>query len=160
MIGLTVHDEEQMLELGQALASVLDPGDIVYLRGVLGAGKTVLVRGVARGRGYEGPVTSPTFTLMNIYPAQPVIYHFDFYRLETPDLDDLGLEEYLEGGGISLLEWPQVGDTVLPPEALGVDIELSDDDYDQPRRVQITAWGNRYEQKLERLKALVDTGDR
>lgn len=160
MIGLTVHDEEQMLELGQALASVLDPGDIVYLRGVLGAGKTVLVRGVARGRGYEGPVTSPTFTLMNIYPAQPVIYHFDFYRLETPDLDDLGLEEYLEGGGISLLEWPQVGDAVLPPEALGVDIELSDDDYDQPRRVQITAWGNRYEQKLERLKALVDTGDR
>jgi len=160
MIGLTVHDEEQMLELGQALASVLDPGDIVYLRGVLGAGKTVLVRGVARGRGYEGPVTSPTFTLMNIYPAQPVIYHFDFYRLETPDLDDLGLEEYLEGGGISLLEWPQVGDAVLPPEALGVDIELSDDDYDQPRRVQITARGNRYEQKLERLKALVDTGDR
>lgn len=160
MIDLIVRDEDEMLELGQALASVLGPGDIVYLRGILGAGKTVLVRGVARGRGYDGPVTSPTFTLMNIYPAQPPIYHFDFYRLETPDLDDLGLEEYLEGGGISLLEWPQVGDAVLPREALGVDINLSGDDYDLPRRVSFSAQGDKYRQKLERLKAIVDTCDR
>lgn len=160
MIDLIVRDEEEMLELGQALASVLGPGDIIYLRGILGAGKTVLARGVARGRGYGGPVTSPTFTLMNIYPTQPPIYHFDFYRLETPDLDDLGLEEYLEGGGISLLEWPQVGEDVLPREALGVDIDLSGDNYDLPRRVSFSARGDKYLQKLERLKAIVDTGHR
>lgn len=157
---LIVLDEKEMLELGRALASVLGPSDIVYLRGVLGAGKTVLVRGIARGLGYAGPVTSPTFTLMNVYPTSPVIYHFDFYRLEPPDLADLGLDDYLESGGISLLEWPQAGEGILPREALGVDIELSGDDYDLPRRVHISAQGDRYQSKLERLKSIVDSGHR
>ena len=159
-MDLMVHNEEEMLQLGQSLAAVLGPSDIVYLRGVLGAGKTVLVRGVARGLGYEGPVTSPTFTLLNIYPAHPVIYHFDFYRLEGPDLDDLGLEDYLESGGISLLEWASVGEQLLPGEALEVDIELSGDDYDLPRRVHIAARGAQYQSKLERLKNIVDSGHR
>ncbi|MEQ8201515.1 MAG: tRNA (adenosine(37)-N6)-threonylcarbamoyltransferase complex ATPase subunit type 1 TsaE [Syntrophomonadaceae bacterium] len=159
-MDLIVHNEEEMLELGQALASILGPSDIVYLRGVLGAGKTVLVRGVARGLGYSGPVTSPTFTLMNVYPAVPVIYHFDFYRLETPDLVDLGLDDYLESGGISLLEWPQAGEEILPGEALGVNIELTGDDYDLPRKVHISAQGAKYQPKLERLKSIVDSGHR
>ena len=97
-MDLIVHNEEEMLQLGQTLAAVLGPSDIVYLRGGLGTGKTVLVRGVAQGLGYWGPVTSPTFTLMNVYPADPVIYHFDFYRLEGSELVDLGLEDYLERG--------------------------------------------------------------
>lgn len=157
-MDLIVHNEEEMLQLGQTLAAVLGPSDIVYLRGVLGTGKTVLVRGVAQGLGYWGPVTSPTFTLMNVYPADPVIYHFDFYRLEGSDLVDLGLEDYLESGGISLFEWSQVGEAVLPGEALEVDIELSGDDYDLPRKVHIAAQGAKYRLKLERLKSIVDFG--
>lgn len=159
-MDLIVHNEDEMLELGLALAAVLSPSDVVYLRGVLGAGKTVLVRGVARGLGYAGPVTSPTFTLMNVYPGAPTIYHLDFYRLDTADLADLGLDDYLEGGGISLLEWPQVGETILPREALGVDIELCEDDYDLPRRVHISAQGAQYQSKLERLRDIVDSGYR
>ncbi len=159
-MDITIHNEEEMLDLGQAMATVLGPGDVVYLRGVLGAGKTVLARGIACGLGYGGAVTSPTFTLMNIYPANPVIYHYDFYRLESPDLTDLGLDDYLEQGGISILEWPQVGMDMLPQEALAVDIELTAEDYERERQVRITAQGEHYKDKLERLKTIVNTGNR
>ncbi|MFA7078280.1 MAG: tRNA (adenosine(37)-N6)-threonylcarbamoyltransferase complex ATPase subunit type 1 TsaE [Syntrophomonas sp.] len=159
-MDITIYSEEEMHQLGNHLASVLDEDDVVYLRGELGAGKTVLARGVARGLGYEGPVTSPTFTLMNIYPSTPVIYHFDFYRLESRDLTDLGLEDYLEQGGISLIEWPQVGKDLLPREALWVEIELTDDDYERERKVHILAQGCKYQEKLERLRQIVDFSDR
>ncbi len=159
-MDITIYSEEEMHQLGNHLASVLDEDDVVYLRGELGAGKTVLARGVARGLGYEGPVTSPTFTLMNIYPSTPVIYHFDFYRLESRDLTDLGLEDYLEQGGISLIEWPQVGKDLLPREALRVEIELTDDDYERERKVHILAQGCKYQEKLERLRQIVDFSDR
>jgi len=159
-MDIKVNSEAEMEILGGHLAVVLDEDDVVYLRGELGAGKTVLVRGVARGLGYEGRVTSPTFTLMNVYPSSPRIYHFDFYRLESLDLADLGLEEYIECGGISLLEWPQIGKNLLPREALWVDIELVEDDYDRARMVHISAQGKKYQEKLERLREIVDLSDR
>lgn len=159
-MDIEVHSEEEMQQLGRNLASVLTEDDVVYLLGELGAGKTALVRGVARGLGYTGRVTSPTFTLMNVYATAPVIYHFDFYRLESQDLGDLGLEDYLERGGISLVEWPQVGQELLPREALWLVIELIDHDYERARQVHITAQGSKYEDKLERLKQIVNTGDR
>jgi tRNA threonylcarbamoyladenosine biosynthesis protein TsaE len=155
-----VHSEEEMQKLGRDLASVLAEDDVVYLLGELGAGKTVLVRGVARGLGYAGRVTSPTFTLMNVYSTIPIIYHFDLYRLERPDLADLGLEDYLERGGISLVEWPQVGQALLPREALWLEIELIDHDYERPRMVHVSAQGSKYQDKLERLRQIVSAGDR
>lgn len=155
-----VNSEEEMEALGGCLAQVLGQDDVVYLRGELGAGKTVLVRGAARGLGFNGRVTSPTFTLMNIYPGSPPIYHFDFYRLESSDLSDLGLEEFMENGGISLVEWPQIGKDVLPGEALWVDIELTDDDYDLARTVNLSARGQKYQEKLERLRQIVNSGNR
>lgn len=158
-MDIKIYSEEDMQRLGCRIAGVLDQDDVVYLTGELGAGKTVLARGIARGLGYEGPVTSPTFTLMNIYPCSPAIYHFDFYRLESPDLDDLGLDDYLESGGISLIEWPQIGEDLLPREALQVEIELADEDYDRERIVRISALGKKYEEKLERLRQIVAPGD-
>ncbi|MEA4926077.1 MAG: tRNA (adenosine(37)-N6)-threonylcarbamoyltransferase complex ATPase subunit type 1 TsaE [Syntrophomonadaceae bacterium] len=157
---IKVNSEDEMEVLGGCLAQVLAKDDVVYLRGELGAGKTVLVRGAARGLGYQGRVTSPTFTLMNIYPGSSTIYHFDFYRLESADLADLGLEEFMENGGISLVEWPQIGQEVLPGEALWVDIALTDDDYDLARTVHISARGDRYQDKLERLRQIVNSGHR
>ncbi|NMC27428.1 MAG: tRNA (adenosine(37)-N6)-threonylcarbamoyltransferase complex ATPase subunit type 1 TsaE [Syntrophomonadaceae bacterium] len=154
---ILIHNEQEMLRLGQHLGSVLSADDVVYLRGELGAGKTVLVRGVARSLGYRGSVTSPTFTLMNVYDTEPPIYHFDFYRLQSRDLSDLGLEEYMEQGGIVMIEWPQVGLEALPQEALWVEIKLVDDDYERERLVEISSRGGKYADKLERLKKLVDT---
>lgn len=161
-LKITVYDEQEMQRLGETIAMVLEQRDLVYLIGELGAGKTTLVRGIARGLGYQGRVYSPTFTLMNVYPNKPEIYHFDFYRLEGKELIDLGLEDYLEREGISLIEWPQAGFSpigepssqgVLPAEALVITIELVDDDYDRERQVTITAQGRSYEQKIEELQS-------
>ncbi|MDD3898376.1 MAG: tRNA (adenosine(37)-N6)-threonylcarbamoyltransferase complex ATPase subunit type 1 TsaE [Syntrophomonadaceae bacterium] len=157
---VTVYSEEEMISLGGLMARVLEKNDVVYLIGELGAGKTTLVRGITRGLGYTGRVTSPTFTLMNIYAADIDIFHFDFYRLQGNDLSDLGLEEYLEKDGLSLIEWPQIADNLLPPEALLVNIELVEEDYERERLVTVTARGQRYQAKVEELKVYANTGHR
>lgn len=147
-----IASDEEMQQFGRVLAGVLEKGDVLYISGELGTGKTTLVRGIARGLGYSGRVSSPTFTIMNIYPTIPEIYHFDLYRLQDSDLDDLGWEEYLEREGVSLIEWPQAGKSVFPGEALVISIELCNDDYERERVVYISAGGNRYRQKVEELK--------
>ncbi len=152
---ILVYSEKEMEELGQKIARVLDHNDLVYLIGALGAGKTTLVRGIARGKGYSGRVTSPTFTLMNIYriDSNP-INHFDFYRLNPDEIYDLGLDDYINREGISLIEWPQVGEGYLPREALFINIALLDDDYDRERKVTIMAWGREYQEKIKELQKL------
>jgi len=157
---LIINTEKDMLELGRAIASVLATDDLVYLLGNLGAGKTTLVRGIARALGYEGRVTSPTFTLMNIYASIPPIYHFDFYRLEGGEMQDLGLEDYLERAGISLIEWPHLESSDLPQEALLVEIKIKDDDYEKERLVHIWGQGERYQEKIEGLMNFVYPGHR
>ena len=157
---VTVYSEEEMISLGGLMARVLEKNDVVYLIGELGAGKTTLVRGITRGLGYTGRVTSPTFTLMNIYAADIDIFHFDFYRLQGNDLSDLGLEEYLEKDGLSLIEWPQIADSLLPPEALLVNIELVEEDYERERLVTLSGRGGRYQAKVEELKVYANTGHR
>ena len=161
-LQINIYNETEMEGLGESLARVLESRDLVYLMGELGAGKTTLVRGIARGLGYAGRVTSPTFTLMNIYPGAMPIYHFDFYRLEGQELMDLGLEDYLEQEGITLIEWPQAGfahgegsqQDRLPAEAFYIQIELTDDDYDRERQVTFRVRGDHYKDKLEELQRL------
>ncbi len=159
-MDLIIATEQEMLELGSAVASVLGADDVVYLLGNLGVGKTTLVRGIARALGYEGRVTSPTFTLMNIYNSIPPIYHFDFYRLEGGELEDLGLNDYLECQGISMIEWPRLEGCDLPQEALLIEIKLNEDDYEKERLVQIWGRGNRYQEKIEGLMNFVYPGHR
>lgn len=157
---LSVASDEDMQQLGRKIAAVLDKGDVLYLSGELGAGKTTLARGIARGLGYTGRVSSPTFTLMNVYPGEKEIYHFDLYRLQGSELDDLGWEDYLGGDGISLVEWPLVAEHIFPGEALLIRIDLVNEDYEREREVNISAVGQHYRQKLEELKKNVDTGYR
>lgn len=153
-----VDSEMDMEALGGMLASCLKPGDLVYLSGELGAGKTTLTRGIVRGLGYPGRVNSPTFTLMNVYQARFTVYHFDFYRLDEGGLLDLGLDDYLGREGICIVEWPEIGKNLLPGDALWIDIILSDDDYEGPRQVVVRGAGRRAELIIERLKALVNSG--
>jgi tRNA threonylcarbamoyladenosine biosynthesis protein TsaE len=153
-----IPHEEDMIRLGMALAALLKGDEIIYLQGELGAGKTTLVRGILRGLGFEGRVTSPTFTLMNIYDSQPPVYHFDFYRLEGGDMDDLGLEDYLGKKGITIIEWPEIGASDLPQDALIIKIALVDGDYDRERMVTIQASGPDYNKLLEELTQNVHTG--
>lgn len=153
---LRISSEQEMEHLGHRIASILKGNDLIYLIGELGAGKTTLVRGIVKGRGFQGRVSSPTFTLMNVYPGDVDMYHFDFYRLNSSDFTDLGLEDYLEKQGISMIEWPELGSSYLPEEALIIQIDLVDDDYDRERKVVITGRGETYKKKVEELTRLCE----
>jgi tRNA threonylcarbamoyladenosine biosynthesis protein TsaE len=109
--------------LGAELAAMLGDGDVVLVRGELGAGKTTLVRGAARALGVSGPVTSPTFAIGNRYPAASgTVSHLDLYRLESLELEDPALlEDYLGPGRIAFVEWPKDG----APELAGARVSVT-----------------------------------
>lgn len=109
--------------LGERLARILQPGDVVLLEGDLGAGKSELARGVARGLGIQGPVPSPSFTILNAYDeGRMPLYHFDWYRIEDPqEISEMGMEEMLYGEGVSLIEWSEKARECLPERALRVE---------------------------------------
>jgi len=109
-------DENATLEYGGKLAARLEPGDLVFLHGDLGAGKTTLVRGILRGLGHTGSVKSPTYTLLEPYELPSlVVYHFDFYRIgDSRELEFIGIDELMDGDAVKLVEWPQRGANRLP----------------------------------------------
>ena len=103
------HSETETEAAGQALAAKLRPGDVVAYRGDLGAGKTAFTRGLARGLGCHGRVTSPTFTIVNEYEGPTPLFHFDLYRLGgEEELWDIGWEDYLARNGVCAVEWSGV----------------------------------------------------
>ncbi|MDP4153050.1 MAG: tRNA (adenosine(37)-N6)-threonylcarbamoyltransferase complex ATPase subunit type 1 TsaE [Bacillota bacterium] len=109
---------------GYELAKTLHGGQTVALFGDLGAGKTAFVRGFAKAVAPEASVTSPTFTVMQYYPGNPDLYHFDMYRIDSfEDLYNTGFFDYLEGDGICIIEWSEKIDYVLPDEYVKVTIE-------------------------------------
>jgi len=143
---LVCHSQspEQTLSIGRAIGGVLAAGDFVNLTGTLGAGKTLLVKGIAEGQGVDGAqVTSPTFALINEYYGRHVLYHFDLYRLDRgEELEDIGYEEYFFGPGICLVEWGDRFPSYLPPERIDVQLEPLGP---SARRVVIEGKGNRGE---------------
>ena len=122
--------EAETEALGARLAEVLTPGAVVAYRGGLGLGKTAFTRGLARGLGYRGRVTSPTFTIVNEYEGGRLpLFHFDMYRLEGADaLFDIGWEDYLDRGGVCAVEWSELAEGALPPETVFVTIARSPED--------------------------------
>ena len=108
-VSLISNSEEETQLCAQRLAQQLKAGDIVFLKGDLGAGKTTFVKGLAQGFKFSPQkVNSPTFVLMNYYKGRLPIYHFDLYRLDNPkQLESLDFDEYFYGDGISLIEWPE-----------------------------------------------------
>lgn len=110
------------------IASLLAPGGVLALRGPLGAGKTTLIRMIARHLGFQGIVSSPTFTLLNIYEASIcTLYHFDFYRLNSEwEALGIGAEEFLGGEGICFVEWPERIPSLLPETYLELEIRIPD----------------------------------
>lgn len=154
-LHLMISSEAEMERLGKELACSLVPGDRVLLSGVLGAGKTTLTRGLARGLGYQGRVSSPTFTLMNIYQGDLPVYHLDFYRLEDQDWVEGEWDEPLYGDGVTIVEWPPP--TMDSSQALVLEIELMDNDYDRSRQVKLSVPPER-NIMLERLKNSANFG--
>jgi len=136
---------------GQQLGGLLFPGAVVALVGPLGAGKTHLVRFLTEGLGIPDSrvVSSPTFVLIQEYPALLPIYHFDAYRLrDEADFRDLGALEYFEGDGVCLIEWADRVPGCLPLEHLCLTLAVTGE---TARRLTVEAHGSRYQQLLEQL---------
>lgn len=126
---IETRSAEETRALGYRLAKLLRPGDIVLLQGELGAGKSELARGVARGLGVTGPVPSPSFTILNAYDEGSLpFYHFDWYRIDDPEeIAEMGFEEQLHGDGVSLIEWSERAAEFLPERVLNVCIHPVDE---------------------------------
>ena len=121
------RSEADTLSFAARLADMLMPGDTVLLHGDLGAGKSVFARGIARGLGVEGAMPSPTFTLLIPYEGRHKFYHFDLYRLNDPDeFFAAGLEEFIGGDGIAVVEWPEMAE-IDPDPVLDITINRSED---------------------------------
>lgn len=125
------HSVSETEEIGALLAAKLHRGSVVAYRGGLGMGKTAFTRGLAKGLGCRGRVTSPTFTIVNEYSGKTPLFHFDMYRLDDSDaLFDIGWEDYLERGGVCAVEWSENVADALPDDTVYVTIarhETEDD---------------------------------
>ncbi|HEX4139258.1 MAG TPA: tRNA (adenosine(37)-N6)-threonylcarbamoyltransferase complex ATPase subunit type 1 TsaE [Candidatus Methylacidiphilales bacterium] len=127
-MGLTILSSiEATQAFGESWAKGLAGGEIFALHGVLGAGKTQLVKGIARGLGFESDVTSPTFTIIHEYRGGRLpLYHIDLYRIRSEkEAVDLGLEEYLPSDGVTVIEWPDRIPSLLPPQTRHWQIEVA-----------------------------------
>jgi tRNA threonylcarbamoyladenosine biosynthesis protein TsaE len=140
------------LDFGRLIGELLEPGDVLALWGELGAGKTLLTRGIALGLGIprEIPVTSPSFTFMNEYHGRIHLYHLDLYRLgDFDELETLPWREALYGKGVAVVEWPErLGDS-LPEERWDIHIAIT---ADEARTFTIIGHGESLEERLEHLE--------
>jgi len=132
---VTSRSSQETEAIGEQIGRTLGPGAVLGLSGELGAGKTCFARGVAHALGVRGPVTSPTFTLVNQYRGTLTVYHVDAYRTAGPaELADLGLDEYFDGEGVTLVEWADKLNSLLPSRAILVDIAGVGD---EPRIIRV-----------------------
>ncbi|MDL2258288.1 tRNA (adenosine(37)-N6)-threonylcarbamoyltransferase complex ATPase subunit type 1 TsaE [Eubacteriales bacterium OttesenSCG-928-K08] len=149
MLSMCSKTEQETEILGVALAKQLFPGAFVALWGGLGAGKTAFARGVGKGLG-ANTIKSPTFTVLHSHEQGRLpLHHFDAYRLNGEDeLWDIGYDEYVNGSGVVLLEWPERVLGALPRNRLDVKITGNGDD---PRKIDLLPYGDEYEKLLSKL---------
>lgn len=148
----------ETVNIGKALGELLQPGGVICLEGNLGAGKTHFAKGIALGLGVTDHVTSPTFTIINEYEGRMPFYHVDVYRLEDEEeAYEIGLEEYLYGTGITLIEWPARIVGLLPAERLTITITSAE--AQDSRIFQFEARGPGYTKLVEELNAHVRSGN-
>lgn len=153
MMQFICKSKDETQELGRLIARFSFVGEVITLKGQLGAGKTTFSQGFANGLGIKGVINSPTFNIVKCYfDSMLPLYHIDAYRLE--DLhQDLGLEEYIEGDGVCLVEWAEFILEVIPDELLKINIEILEN---EERLVTIDAFGDKYVELLKKVKELWD----
>lgn len=146
-LEVCTENREETHVLGEKLGRAARENMVFLLEGDLGAGKTTLTQGIARGLGIRRNVTSPTFTILKVYQGRMPLYHIDAYRLEGM-VQDLGFEELMEDDSLTVIEWSQFVSWLIPDEYLRVTITLLEDDR---RRFVMEANGTQYEELLEEI---------
>lgn len=138
---MITHSPQETRDFGARLAQQLCAGDVLLLLGDLGAGKSEMTRGIAQGLGVTSTVTSPSFTILNVYEDGRVpLYHFDWYRLESSEeLYEMGMDEYLGGNGVAVVEWPSQCPDAVPESYLEVNIQPTGEN---ERSITLTPQGN------------------
>lgn len=152
-------NEADTERLAHALAEMFIPGSVLALDGDLGAGKTRFSQAVGRAIGVKGIVNSPTFTIIKEYEGTSLpLYHMDVYRISTEEADELGLDEYFYGDGVTLIEWASRITDLLPEERLQLFIHYIDE---TERKIELTPHGERYETWCESLQesGVIQSGD-
>ena len=150
-LEIKTKSPEETLRLGRVLGEMLTGGAVVALIGDLGAGKTLLSKGIAKGLGVgdEREVTSPSFVLVNEYQGRVPIYHIDLYRLsDDAEVVDLGWEEIIYGSGVTLVEWAEKVLTLLPEERIDVQLQWI---REGERRLVLVGRGKEYQDLIEQL---------
>ncbi len=149
-MNLLSESPEETQRLGKELGRLAQPGDLFLLVGGLGTGKTCLTQGIAWGLGIEGYATSPSFVVINQYRGRLPLYHIDLYRLDSiAEVIELGLDDYLYGSGVCVVEWAEKALKTLPTEYLLVELNFLSD---TSRNLVLKPSGERYVEMLSQLK--------
>ncbi|EPE61440.1 UPF0079 ATP-binding protein ydiB [Exiguobacterium sp. S17] len=149
MYTLITHSAPETQAVAEKLAALVEAGTVITLNGDLGAGKTTFTQGFAKGLGVTRNVNSPTFTIMKQYQGRLPLYHMDVYRLEDTG-DDIGLEEYINGDGVAIVEWSNLIESSLPTERLAITIERTGD---EERSITFIPTGEAYDTLIKEVLA-------
>ncbi|KRN94789.1 tRNA (adenosine(37)-N6)-threonylcarbamoyltransferase complex ATPase subunit type 1 TsaE [Pediococcus stilesii] len=142
-----LRNEAETISFGERIGAFLKPNDVIILDGDLGAGKTTLTKGIAKFLGIQRYVKSPTYTIVHEYRDGRIpLFHIDAYRLEEGGADDIGFDEYFDGNGVTVVEWPQYIEEYLPEEYLKIALDRNSDN--TQRFLTVEPNGARYE-KIE-----------
>ena len=148
-VEITSRSWEHTQQIGEMLAGLASPGDVFLLMGQFGAGKTCLTQGIARGLAIGGHVSSPSFVVIKEYRGRLPLFHIDLYRFDDlGQVADLGLDDYLFGQGLCVVEWAEKALSLLPPEHLLVKLRFVETDC---RRLSFHPSGSRYEEILKHI---------
>ena len=151
MTTIVTANEEKTIEFAKDLTEHLEPGMLILLEGDLGAGKTTFTKGIGEGLGIQRIIKSPTYTIIREYTdGKMPLYHIDLYRLDEDEVEDLGLDEYFLGDGLSVVEWPSVAPDELPSERLELTLSV-DPQLPSQRIIEVKAVGKRYKDILMAL---------
>lgn len=148
MTKIYLEDENKTKEIGYKLGKLLTENSVICLVGDLGAGKTTLTQSIAKSLEVDDYITSPTFTIVNEYEGKYPLYHFDVYRIGSSDeMYDIGYDEYIENGGVCIIEWANLIEDILPDEYLYINLKY----LDNSREMILNPIGDKYEKIVEEL---------
>lgn len=137
-----VNNVKETIAFGEKIGENLKSGDIICLIGELGTGKTHLVKGIAKGLLIEDNITSPTFTIVNEYEGRLKLYHFDVYRVNDPyEIEAIGFDEYIFSDGVSIIEWANYIEELIPEEHITIEIKKIPDLNENIRSIELTCFG-------------------